>query len=315
MSPLRSLLALCALALAVLGASATLPSIGKPKILFFTKSSGYEHSVISWKKGRPSHAEAILEKIGRDHGWEFVFSKDGRIFDSPQLQEFSAIFFYTTGNLLEPGTDGNPAMSATGKQALIDCIRSGRGFVGTHSASDTFHTANESQKGPDRFRNHGDQADSYVRLLGAEFIKHGAQQMAVNRVINPRFPGFQGLGQVVEMHEEWYSLKDFSPDLHVLTVMETAGMKGPEYARPNFPSTWARREGDGRVWYTSMGHREDVWLNETFQRILIGGIQWALGETFADIPANLAKVAPQAMINPAYVPPAPVGGKQETKKK
>lgn len=309
---MRSLL-MIAPALLVIGAAATLPPIDRPKILFFTKSSGYEHSVISWKKGRPSHAEAILEKLGRDHGWEFVFSKDGRIFDSPKLQEFRAIFFYTTGNLLETGTDGNPPMSAKGKQALFEFVRSGRGFIGTHSASDTFHTANESQKGPERFRNHGDQADAYVRFLGAEFIRHGAQQKAVNRVINPRFPGFEKVGESFEFHEEWYSLKDFSPDLHVLSVMQTTGMQGGEYQRPDFPSTWARREGNGRVWYTSMGHREDIWEHPSFQQILVGGIGWALAEITADTVPNLLEVAPGAMSNPAYMPPKPSAAKTKQK--
>lgn len=300
MSLLRPLLILNCCAASAL---ATLPVASKPRILFFTKSSGYEHSVISWKKGRPSHAESVLLKIAEQKGWDFTFSKDGRIFDSPELKEFRAVFFYTTGNLLEVGTDGNPPMSAQGKQALFDFVRSGRGFIGTHSASDTFHTANESKKGPDRFRNHGQQADPYVRFLGAEFIKHGAQQMATNRIVDSQFPGFQGLGKVIELHEEWYSLKDFSPDLHVLTIMETAGMKGSEYARPNFPSTWARREGSGRVWYTSMGHREDVWLNPAFQQILIGGIDWALGDSFGDTPANLNAITPGAMTNPPYTAP------------
>jgi hypothetical protein len=54
-----------------------------------------------------------------------------------------------------------------------------------------------------------------------------------------------------------------------------------------------------------MGHREDVWTNPTFQSILIGGIQWALGQVQAEVPANLKETAPQAMTNPPYVEPKP----------
>ena len=50
----------------------------------------------------------------------------------------------------------------------------------------------------------------------------------------------------------------------------------------------------GRVYYTSMGHREDVWTNETFQKVLLGGIAWALGNVDVDIPANISKVTPEA---------------------
>ena len=281
------------------------PEAKKPRILFFSKSSGFEHSVISWKNGQPSYAEKVLLELGAKQGWDFEFSKDGSKFGKDYLAQFDAVFFYTTGNLLEEGTDKQPPMTAEGKQALFDFVKSGKGFIGTHSASDTFHTNNESKKGPDRYLNHGEQADSYVRFLGGEFIKHGAQQAVKNTVVNPKFPGFEKVGTDYSFHEEWYSLKDFTADIHVLSVMDAPTMKGDEYKRPPFPSTWARREGNGRVWYTAMGHREDIWTNPVFQDILIGGIQWALGQVQADTPPNLKEVAPEAYTNPSYVEPKP----------
>lgn len=306
---LPPLLVATAVGLAALFAA---PSPSKKRVLFFTKSSGYEHSVISWKTGQPSHAEKVLLELGGKHGWDFVFSKDGSRFSKDYLSQFDAVFFYTTGNLQEPGTDGQPAMSSEGKQALIDYVRAGRGFLGTHSASDTFHTNNESKKGPDRFRNFGGKADPYVRLLGAEFIRHGAQQVATQRVVNPKFPGFEKTGPEFGFQEEWYSLKDFTPDIHVLTVMDSPKMTGKEYERPPFPTTWARKEGDGRVWYTAMGHREDVWTNPIFQDILVGGIKWALGEAAADVPPNIQEAAPGAYTNPAYFEPPPPKPKKQT---
>lgn len=279
------------------------------KILFFSKSSGWEHDVISWKKGQPSFAEKQLLALGQEHNWEFTFSKDGSKFSPEYLAQFDAVFFYTTGDLCSPGTDKQPPMTLAGKQALIDFVRGGKGFVGTHAASDTFHTDNESQKGPERFANHCEKADPYVRFLGAEFIIHGAQQVATNRVIDPAFPGFAKVGAAFAFHEEWYSLKDFRDDIHVLTVMETAGMKGEMYKRPPYPNTWARAEGKGRVWYTAMGHREDVWTNPIFRQILVGGIQFALGEAKGDLTPNLKSAAPEALTNPFYVAPKPAAPK------
>ena len=87
------------------------------------------------------------------------------------------------------------------------------------------------------------------------------QQRARNTVVDPRFPGFADLGSGFEMMEEWYSLKDFSDDLHVLLVQETGTMEGIEYQRGPYPATWARMHGSGRVFYTSMGHRDDVWAS------------------------------------------------------
>ena len=275
------------------------------KVLFFSKSSGFEHSVISWSKGQPSHAEGVLLELGRKNNWEFVFSKDGSKFGKSYLSQFDAIFFYTTGDLTLSGTDKQPPMTGEGKQAIFDYVRSGKGFIGTHSATDTFHTDNESQKGPERFLNHGDKADPYARLIGAEFIIHGKQQTAKNRVIDPRFPGFSKVPAEFSLLEEWYSLKDFRSDLHVLTVIDSPAMQGNPYKRPAFPSTWARKEGDGRVWYTAMGHREDIWTSPVFQEILVGGITWAVGDAKADLSQNLLAAAPGAMTTPVYEAPTP----------
>jgi type 1 glutamine amidotransferase len=52
--------------------------------------------------------------------------------------------------------------------------------------------------------------------------------------------------------------------------------------------------GQGRVFYTSLGHREDVWSSKIFEQILLGGLSWALGRLPADITPNLDQVAPQA---------------------
>lgn len=275
------------------------------KILFFTKSSGFEHSVISWKAGQPSHAEKALLDLGKANDWEFAFSKDGSKFAKDYLAQFDAVFFYTSGNLCEAGTDKHPPMTPEGKQALFDYVRGGKGFIGAHACSDSFHTDNEAKKGPDRYVNHGLKADPYVQFLGGEFIKHGAQQVATNTITDPNFPGFENLGASFAFHEEWYSMKDFTPDIHVLTVINSPAMKGEEYERPPYPITWARQEGQGRVWYTAIGHREDVWTNPIFKQMLVGGIKWALGDAKASVAPNLKQTAPGAYTNPPYPEPKP----------
>jgi type 1 glutamine amidotransferase len=272
----------------------------KKKVLFFSKSSGFEHSVISWKNGRPSWAEKQLLEIGAKNNWEFTFSKDGSLFSPEYLKGFDAVLFYTTGDLTAAGTDKQPPMTAAGKQALIDYVKNGGALAGTHSASDTFHTENESKKGPTRYVNFEDKADPYVRLLGAEFIIHGAQQKSKNTVIDPKFPGMEKIGESFELNEEWYSLKDFRDDIHVLLLQDAPAMKGKEYERPPYPSTWVRQEGKGRVFYTSMGHREDVWTNPLFQDVLTGGLSWAMGIKAAETPANIKTVAPGAWTNPPF---------------
>lgn len=263
----------------------------EPHILFLTKSSGYEHAVVRREKDQLSHAEKIFIELGRKHGFKVTTSKDGGLFDK-DLSGFDAFFFYTSGDLLERGRDDKaPPMSEEGKEALLDAIKEGKGFIGSHCASDTFHSPG------DRFETQ-ETPDPYIAMLGGEFIGHGSQQKARMRVVDSRFPGCRGLGGGFDMLEEWYSIKNFAPDLHVLLVQETAGMEGRHYQRPPFPATWARQHGKGRVFYTSMGHREDVWTNPTFHNVLLGGVSWVLRNVEADVSPNLLKVTPKAGVMP-----------------
>ena len=325
---LRSLLSLTA----ILGCTISIfaaPAQPK-KVLFFTKSSNFEHSVIKRVNGQPSWAEGILADQGPRHGIEFVFSKDGSLFNAEYLAQFDAFMFYTSGDLTAPGKDGNPPMSPEGKAAFLEAISNGKGFVGVHSASDTFHTGetaetNTNQPRTWRYTHHGEKADPYIRMLGGELIVHGTQQIARSRVVDPGFPGFAYLGESFQMMEEWYSLRDFAPDLHVLLVLETGSMRDPNagadwppaggyvpYQRPNYPTTWAKMHGKGRVFFTAIGHREDTWTNPLFHEMLFGGLAWALREVDAAVTPNLKQVTPNAY----ELPPVsgPVGGLPPKKK-
>lgn len=265
------------------------------RVLYFTKSSGFEHSVV--KRPAPdvlSHSEKVLTELGKKHGFDVVCTKDGTVFTPENLAKFDAIVFFTSGNLLQAGTDKTPPMTPEGKAALLDAIKGGKGFVGLHSSTDSFHYTPAEP-----LRAHGDKVDPYIAMLGAEFIRHGPQQTARLRLVDSRFPGVQGLKDL-ELHDEWYTFKDFAPDLHVIQVLQTQGMKGVDYQRAPIPYTWARKHGQGRVYYNGLAHREDVWLNPKFQAMLLGGLGWAAGNVPADVPPNLKTAAPgHAEIQPA----------------
>ena len=268
----------------------------KRKVLMFTKSAGFEHSSIKREGHQLSHAEKVLTELGKQHNFEVTATKDGRVFDS-DLTPYDAFFFYTTGDLTSPKTgDKNPTMSAKGKERLLAAVAGGKGFVASHCGADTFHSAGAP-------RERQTEVDPYIAMLGGEFISHGPQQDARMVIASPKFPGLDGAADensdnVFTLHDEWYSLKNFADDVHVILVQDTQGMKGKDYERPPYPATWARRHDKGRVFYTSMGHREDVWTNPKFQKILLGGLAWAMGDVQAETPANMTKVAPGAQVMP-----------------
>ncbi|MDP3070305.1 MAG: ThuA domain-containing protein [Opitutaceae bacterium] len=316
---MKSLVRLLFLTVALASALAAAPAT--KKVLFFTKSSGFEHDVIKTLDGpRYGAAFRVLRELGAQHNIEFVFSKDGSLFSKDYLAQFDAFFFATSGDLTlaknNPAQgDGNPPMTPAGKQALLDAIAGGKGFVGTHNASDTFHAPGNQDHGPARNEPDGANTDPYGKMLGASFIKHDAQQPARMIIADAKFPGMAAVPADFVLHEEWYSLKNFAPDLHVLMVQDTSTMTGPSYARPNYPATWVRLHGQGRVFYTNMGHRDDVWANPIFQSVLMGGLNWALRRVEADVTPNIATVAPQAGVLPKYVAPPPPKQKQAAKKK
>lgn len=269
----------------------------RKRLLMYTRSVGFQHSVITRKGGKLSLAERLVTELGKKHNIEVVCEKDGRIFESEDFPKFDGFLFETQGDLLsERCLDNSPPMTKAGKKALLDAVADGKGFVGCHCASDTFHSKGDAWQNQER-----DKVDPYIAMLGGEFIVHGDQQKAWMRVVDPNFPGIQGQ-EDFERNEEWYALKNFAPDLHVILVQDTQGMKNTGrnlmYQRAKYPATWARQHHKGRVFFTSMGHREDVWESEIMQKLLAGALAWTLGRVDAEVKPNLNEVAPQASVLP-----------------
>ena len=294
--------------LSLAGAAQAKPAKARPRekkqVLFFTKASGNEHAVIKMTDGQPGVAQKILAELGEKNGFEVTHSKDGGIFTAGGIEKFDAFVFYTTGDLTTEGTDKNPPFPPGGKELLLNSVRKGKGFVGVHVAAATF---NDVQN---RFTDAGENADPYIKMLGGEMIFHGQQQKGRAFCADAKFPGFTDARDGFEWFEEWYSLKNLAKDMHVLLWMGTWSLmntgKDSVYRRPPYPLAWARMHGKGRVFYTALGHRDDVWANPLFQSMLVGGIRWATGEVQADLKPNLTAVTPlYAELPPNDVKAAP----------
>jgi uncharacterized protein len=291
----RGFLRAAAVTSAGLALAKRLPAAPAKSVLVFTKSSGFEHEVVKRINGKPSLVDDTITTLGDKHGFHVGVTKDGRIFDEKKFHDYLALVFYTTGDLTTLGTDGKPSMSAEGKQNLLEAIHKGMGFVGIHAAADTFHPQPDPKDLSNRYLAHGEQQDPYLKMLGAEFIIHGSDprlQDASLIVNDPKFPGLEGVSLPVSLKEEWYSLKDFQSDLHVILTLDTKGMHGACYERAPYPVTWARMYGRGRVFYTAIGDRPENWKNEFFLNLLGGGIRWAIGDVNPNVETNLKEAAP-----------------------
>ncbi|MBI2948066.1 MAG: ThuA domain-containing protein [Verrucomicrobia bacterium] len=244
---------------------------GPKKLLVVTTTVGFPHSSI------PT-AEKVLTQMGDKSGvftveivrsgprprdkeqataWMDKMTKDLAEKMNPEaLKKYDGfIFANTTGVLPLPD-----------KQAFLAAIRSGKAFVGMHSASDTFH----GEKGT---------VDPYIEMLGGEFLTHGAQAGVECLLRDPNHPATLkkdfGESFCIEQ-EEIYLMKNYdSSKVHELLVLDKHPNKKTE--KGHFPVAWCKEYGAGKVFYTSLGHREDVWENARYQKHILGGIKWALG--------------------------------------
>ena len=176
--------------------------------------------------------------------------------------------------------DGVAFVSTTGElpipdpQGLLDWIKAGHAFIGIHAASDTFH-----------------RWPGYIDMLGGEFDHHGAQLSVDCLNEDPQHPANASLGKTWTLtQEEMYQFKNYDPaKVHDLLDLD----KKPErpFTPGHFPVSWCKSYGNGKVFYTSLGHREDiidpdpnlphrvnsVEISKAYDAHILGGIEWALG--------------------------------------
>lgn len=225
------------------------------RVLFVTHSAGFRHDSIA-------AAIRSLQQIAVRTGvLEITATEDTGQLTAANLRNYDAVFFFTSGEL---------PISAQQKRDLLEFVRSGKGFGGAHSATDTLYTWEE-----------------YGDLIGGYFDGHPwAQEVRVD-VEDSAFPGMQGVGPSFRVTEEIYQHRSFSREnVRVLMTLDTRTVDlkaaGVNRTDGDFALTWCRRYGAGRVFYTALGHFDETWLDARFQQVLEGALLWLTGEVEAD---------------------------------
>lgn len=287
--PRSTLFLTLALAAAALG-----DEPGSPKrVLFFSKAASWEKKIVHRTGNELSYLETAVQKLGKENHIEFTFSKDGGIFTPANIAGFDAFFFFTSGDLtaqLRNGRGDNyPLMTLEGKQAFLDAIRNGKGFIGCNTAVYTFI----EPVSPGETKNEA-HAYRYTRMIGAGYIGHNEVQRGSLIQVDRAFPGMEKVPADYQPLDQWYGFRTFMPDLHVILALDAPRMTGNLYERPSYPIAWARMEGAGRVFYTTMGHVPEIWEDPVFLQMLLGGIRWTTKSVDADITPNLSVATPNA---------------------
>ena len=224
--------------------SATFTEPPKPKVLLMTKTNGFYHSSIP--KGI-----AAVQKLGKENGFEVDATKDSTLFNDNNLKQYSAIIFLST-----TGTIFNDDQKA----AIQKFIRSGRGFVGVHAATDTEY-----------------DWPWYNKLVGAYFLSHPKQQVAKLLVKDRSHPATKHLPEVWERKDEWYNFKNINPDIKVLITLDEKSYEGGKNGDFH-PMAWYHNFEGGRVFYTGIGHTDESYDEPLLLQHLLGGIKYAIGK-------------------------------------
>jgi len=244
------------------------------KLLIFSACQGFRHGSIPW-------GIAAVQSMGEKTGaWQSVVSDDIAMFRPENLAQFDAIVFNnSTGTLFE-----DPAL----KISLVEFVKSGKGIIGIHAATDCFYDWPE-----------------FGAMMGGYFDGHPWNEEVTIKIDDPKHPvnaAFEGEPLVVA--DEIYQFKDpYSRDaLRVLLSLDTIrtnmAKRGIKRDDADFAVSWVRSYGAGRVFYCSLGHRNEIFWNPKVLRHYLDGIQFALGDLEADTTPSAQLIGPGGDVMP-----------------
>ena len=168
---------------------------------------------------------------------------DYRALSADNLSGYDAVVLFTTGK--GQGAD---------IPALLDFVRGGRALIGIHCATDSFT-----------------DDTAYVAAMGGKFRHHPAQLDVAVEFVGPPHPITEGLAPFT-VYDELYLFSDYDP-ARVRLLGETRSFddNGP------VPVCWVREEGQGRIFYLSLGHNPEVMADPHWQTLFERGVRWAIG--------------------------------------
>ncbi len=213
------------------------------RVLYVTHSAGFRHGSI----------EVSRRVLAAMPDLRVTATEDLSFITEQRLRDFDAVFFFTSGEL---------ALTDTQKRDLLGFVRSGKGFGGVHSATDTLY-----------------QWSGYGELIGGYFDGHPWTEPVNIDVEDPDHATTAHLGASFRILEEIYQFRAWDRSkLRVLLTLDTnsvdLGRNGVNRTDNDFAVSWCRPYGDGRVYYNALGHFDETWLDPRFQQSIHQALLW-----------------------------------------
>lgn len=208
-----------------------------PRVLVYTRALEYRHASI------PDGVEALV-RIGEQNG--FAVETSDATLDPDGCA--AVVFLSTSGDVLTPES----------RAALLAYVAGGGGFVGIHSAACTEYGW-----------------PAFGELLGAVFAGHPALQPGVVVVEDRDHPATAHLDPTWRLTDEWYDFRaNPRGSVRVLASVDESSYVGGSMGADH-PLIWCREHGEGRVFYTALGHTSEIYSDPMFLGHLLGGISYA----------------------------------------
>ena len=238
----------------------------KARMLMVTTSKTFTHGPVKREKEELAPAEVAITQLGQTSG---LFTVDctqdpAKDLTPENLKNYDIVFFYTQGPDLDiPKENMEFFLNTWLKQK-------GNGFVATHSSTDTYG-----------------EYEPYWDMIGGTFNGHpwNAGETVTISVHGTRHPGTRMWGEEFTIKDEIYQYTHWQPD-KVRVLMSLNMAKCTTKAPHHVPVAWVKKYGDGKVFYTNLGHNTETWANKQFIESLTGGIKWVMGLEEGDATPN-----------------------------
>jgi type 1 glutamine amidotransferase len=238
----------------------------KARMLMLTVSKTFTHNPVKRVKEELAPAEVAVTQIGQQSK---LFTVDCtqdpvRDFTIDNLKKYDIVFLYTQGPDLQIPQESLDYFFNTWLK------QKGHGVVAVHSSTDTYG-----------------EYQPYWDMIGGTFNGHPWNSNATVTVTvhDPKHPGSKPWGNEFEIKDEIYQYKNWQPEkVRVLMSLNMAkcGLKKPYHV----PVSWVKEYGQGKMFYTNLGHNTETWASTKYRESLIGGVKWVLGLEEGDATPN-----------------------------
>jgi len=225
------------------------------KVLVYSHPSGFKHSSI------PTGVKGLRVLAEKTQAFKATFTLETKEFTSEGLKKYDAIIFNNTTHVQKAFTEKSQ------RDAILNFIKNGKAFIGFHAASDGGMS----------------QWQEYTDMIGGCFAGHpwnagGKWPFFVEDSGHPVNQAFQE--KEFMFSDEIYQYKGYDRSkLRVLIGLDSVKTDKKGISKTNdYPVSWVRSYGKGRVFYSNFGHNKATWWTPFMLQHFLDGIQWALGD-------------------------------------